>query len=124
MSTRTMLDRYQTSTAYLARILHRFSGLVLTIYVLVYIWQLGAVRRAGVDGFNATMAGYNTPFWKITHALVIALVALHALTGLRVLFVEAGIGLRIQKASFWLSFVLTIIIFVLLFIKIIGNLAA
>lgn len=124
MSTRTMLDRYQTSTAYLARILHRLSGLVLTIYVLVYIWQLGSVRRGGADSFNAMMANYNTPFWKITHALVIALVVLHALTGVRVLLVEAGLGLKFQKASFWLSFVLTVVIFVLLFIKIIGNLAA
>jgi len=130
VSTRTMLDRYQTSTSYLARILHRFSGFVLTVYVLVYIWQLGAVRRGGVagalnvDGFNATMASYNTPFWKITHALVIALVVLHSLTGLRVLLFEAGVGLKVQKASFWLSFVITVIIFVLLFIKIIGNLAA
>ncbi len=119
-----MLDRYQTGVGYLARILHRLSGMVVTIYMLVYIWELGSITRGGVASFDATMASYNTPFWKITHALVVALVVLHALTGLRVMLAESGIGLRVQKATFWLSVVITLTLFVLLFVKAIGTITA
>ena len=131
MSTRTILDRYQTSASYLARILLRFSGLLLTVYMLTYIWELSTVIRTSDEpagtaaaAFNTAMAAYNTTFWHITHAVVVALVVLHALAGLRVLSLEAGFGARFQRASFWLSLVLTVALFVLLFIKIIANLAA
>ena len=129
MSTRTILDRYRTSASYLARVLHRLSGLLLTIYVLVYIWELGSVVKWENDGpvrdtvsFDAAMASYNTPFWHITHALVIALIALHALTGLRVLMFEAGVGLKVQRASFWISLLLSTVLFILLFIKVMTKL--
>jgi succinate dehydrogenase / fumarate reductase, cytochrome b subunit len=124
VSSPTMLDRYQTSATYLARILHRLSGLILTVYVLAYIWELGSIVRGGEQVFNATMAGFNTGFWRLTHALVIALVVLHALTGLRVLLFEAGVGLKFQRASFWISLLLTLVLFVLLFIHIVSKLAA
>ncbi|HYF63372.1 MAG TPA: hypothetical protein VD886_11195 [Herpetosiphonaceae bacterium] len=129
MSTRTILDRYRTSASYLARILHRLSGLLLTLYVLVYILELGSVVKWGNESlirdtaaFDATMAGYNTTFWHITHALVIALLALHALTGLRVMLFEAGVGLKVQRASFWLSLLLSTVLFILLFIKVMTKL--
>ena len=129
MSTRTILDRYRTSASYLARVLHRLSGLLLTIYVLVYIWELGSVVKWENDAlardtaaFDAAMASYNTTFWQITHALVIALIALHALTGLRVLMFEAGVGLKIQRASFWISLLLSTVLFMLLFIKVMTKL--
>jgi succinate dehydrogenase / fumarate reductase, cytochrome b subunit len=131
VSTRTILDRYRTSASYLARVLHRLSGLLLTIYVLVYIWELGSVVKWDWEGgallrdtasFDAAMASYNTTFWHITHALVIALLALHALTGLRVLMFEAGVGLKIQRASFWISLLLSTVLFILLFIKVMTKL--
>lgn len=131
MSTRTILDRYRTSASYLARVLHRLSGLLLTIYVLVYIWELGSVVKwdwnegsllRDTASFDATMASFNTTFWHITHALVIALLALHALTGLRVLMFEAGVGLKIQRASFWISLLLSTVLFMLLFIKVMTKL--
>jgi succinate dehydrogenase / fumarate reductase cytochrome b subunit len=102
--------------------MHRLSGLLLTIYVLVYIWELSSVVRGGTASFDAAMASYNTTFWHITHALVIALVALHALTGLRVLMFEAGVGLKIQRTSFWISLLLSTVLFILLFIKVMTKL--
>lgn len=122
MSTRTILDRYRTSSSYFARILHRLSGLLLTIYVLVYIWELGSITRGNDQSFNDMMATYNTPFWYITHILVISLIALHTLTGLRVMLFELGIGLKVQRASFWFSLIITLTLFVLLFIKVITKL--
>ena len=124
MSTRTMLDRYQTGVGYLARILHRLSGLLLTIYMVVYLWELGSIVRSGVAGFDATMAAYHTTFWQITHVLVVALVVLHALGGLRVMLFESGVGMKAQKALFWLSLIVSIALFVVLFINVISKLAA
>lgn len=123
MTTRTMLDRYQTGVGYLARIVHRLSGLVITIYMLVYLWELGSVARSGAATFDATMAAYDTLFWKITHVVVVALFVLHALTGLRVLLFDAGVGLKAQKASFWLSIVLTVVLIMLLLVKVFTNMA-
>lgn len=124
MSTRTMLDRYQTGVGYLARIINRLSGLLITIYMLVYIWEMGWIVRSGVTSFDSTMSAYHTSFWMLTHVLVVTLVVLHALGGLRVMLFESGVGMKVQKALFWLSLVTSMALFVVLFIHMINRLTA
>lgn len=132
MSTRSINDRYQVSASYLARIIHRLSGIVLAIYMLVYIWEWSSIWtwmdnnsiQSNDAAFDATMLGYNTTFWHIAHALVVALVIMHALTGLRVMLIEGGIASqRFQRASFWLSVIITIVLFVMMFVKVISTIA-
>lgn len=124
MASRSMLDRYRTGVGHLAQILHRISGIVLALYLLIHIWDIGAVTRGGAQSFNEAMAIFDTPFWKIMDALLVAAVLFHAFNGIRILLFDAGVGLKYQRAMFWISLLLTLGIFIMVFVKVISNLAA
>lgn len=124
MSSRTMLDRYRTGVGHLAHILHRISGLALAGYLLIHIIDIGAVTRGGATSFNEAMAVFDTPFWKIMDALLVAAVLFHAFNGIRILMFDAGVGIKYQKSLFWISLMLTLAIFLMVFIKVVTNIAA
>lgn len=118
MSNRGMSDRYRTGVGMLAWILHRISGLALSAYLVIHIWDISAAYRGGARSFSEAMATFNTPFWKVMDALLVAAVVFHGLNGLRLLLFDAGVGLRIQRALFWGSLATTVAIFVLVIVKI------
>jgi succinate dehydrogenase / fumarate reductase, cytochrome b subunit len=123
VSTRTMIDRYRTGVGHLAHLLHRVSGLALSGYLLIHIWDIGAITRGGATSFDEAMAVFDTPFWKLMDALLVAAVLFHAFNGIRILLFDAGVGLKYQRAMFWVSLLLTLAIFMLVFVKAISNLA-
>ena len=108
---RTMSDRYQGGVGMLAWLLHRVSGLALSFYLLLHIWDLRAAQR-GAQAFDEAMATFQSPFWKVMDLLLLAAVLFHTLNGIRLLLFDAGQGLRYQRQLSWLAFGLTIAIFI------------
>ena len=113
----TFGDRYRGTVGMLAWGLHRVSGIILTIYMLFYIYSLRAAQQ-GAQSFNQMMQGYQTPFWRFMGLLLLLMLLFHTFTGIRVLLFDAGKGLGSQRALFWIAFVLSIAIF--LFSAVIG----
>jgi succinate dehydrogenase / fumarate reductase, cytochrome b subunit len=107
---RTLSDRYQGGVGMLAWLLHRISGLALSFYLLVHIWDLHAAQR-GAAAFDEAMATFRTPFWKVMDLLLLLAVLYHTLNGIRLLLFDSGVGIRHQRTFFWLAFVLTLAIF-------------
>ena len=108
---RTLSDRYQGGVGMLAWLLHRVSGLALSFYLLLHIWDLRAAQR-GAQAFDEAMATFQSPFWKVMDLLLLAAVLFHGLNGIRLLLFDAGQGLRYQRQLFWVAFGLTIAIFI------------
>ena len=102
-------------------LLHRVSGLVLSVYLLVHIWDLRAAQR-GAAAFDEAMATFQSPFWKVMDLLLLLAVLYHTLNGIRLLLFDSGIGLRHQRQLFWLAFGLTIAIFLFSFVMVMSNL--
>lgn len=100
-------DRYRGGIGMLAWILHRVSGLALSAYLLLHIYDLRAAQR-GAEAFTDALAVFQTPFWKVMDLLLVAAVLYHTLNGIRLLAFDAGWGLRNQRQLFWLAFGLTI----------------
>jgi succinate dehydrogenase / fumarate reductase, cytochrome b subunit len=117
VSSRTISDRYRAGAGMLAWILHRISGLALAGYLVIHIWDVSAAYRGGAQSFSEVMATFDTPFWKIMDTLLVAAVVFHTLNGIRILLFDKGIGLRFQRPLFWISFVITLAIFIMVFIK-------
>lgn len=107
---RTFADRYRGGVGMLAWVLHRLSGLALTAYLLLHIYDLRAAQK-GAASFTEALAVFQTPFWKAMDLLLVAAVAYHTLNGIRLLAFDAGWGLRNQRQLFWIAFVGTIVIF-------------
>ncbi len=107
---RTFTDRYQGGVGMLAWLLHRISGLALSAYLLLHIWDLRAAQR-GAQAFDEALVVFQTPFWKVMDLLLLAAVLFHTLNGIRLLLFDAGRGIRYQRQLFWVAFGLTIAIF-------------
>lgn len=102
-------------------LLHRVSGLVLSAYLLLHIWDLRSAQR-GAASFDQTLATFQSPFWKVMDLLLLLAVLFHSLNGIRLLLFDAGVGLRSQRQLFWLAFGLTIAIFIFSAVMVFSNL--
>jgi succinate dehydrogenase cytochrome b subunit len=99
----------RTGTA--AWLLQRLSGLFLTLYLIVHIFVIGTAVQ-GQDKFDDLLSTFdNTPF-LILDAGLVGVVAFHALNGVRLVLLDFGIGLRLQKLLFWLSFFGAVAVFI------------
>ncbi|MGA2285853.1 MAG: succinate dehydrogenase, cytochrome b556 subunit [Dehalococcoidia bacterium] len=99
----------RTGTA--AWALQRLSGLFLTLYLVAHLIVIGTVVR-GEGSFNNMLSNFEkTPFLVLDAGLV-GVVAFHGLNGLRLILMDFAVGLRFQKALFWLSFALAIGVFI------------
>ena len=102
-------------------VLHRVSGLALSAYLLLHIWNLRVAQR-GAAAFDEALAGLQSPFWKVMNLLVLLVALYHTLNGIRLLLFDAGTGLRHQRQLFWVAFVLTLAIFLFSSVMVISNL--
>lgn len=108
---RTFADRYRSTVGMLAWILHRLSGLLLTVYVLFHIYNLRAAQQSA-QSLTQVLQGAQTPFWRFMYLLLLLGLLFHTFNGIRLLAFDVGKGLSIQRQLFWVAFVLTIAIFV------------
>ncbi|GAC1535713.1 MAG: succinate dehydrogenase, cytochrome b556 subunit [Herpetosiphon sp.] len=108
----TMGDRYRGGSGMMAWLLHRVSGLLLTVYLLFHIYGLRAAQQGKV-AFDQALAANQTPFWKIMDLLLVLAVLYHTLNGVRVLLFDAGSvrAIRNQRALFWIALGVTIGLF-------------
>jgi succinate dehydrogenase / fumarate reductase, cytochrome b subunit len=76
------LDRY-------AYTLHRITGLGILAYFIMHIFVTGA-RLGGPEQWEARMAFFGKPIFKLGEFLVFLAFAFHAVNGIRLVLVELG----------------------------------
>lgn len=99
---------YKKHSGSWAWILHRITGLGLTVYILMHIIALMTLLK-GEAAFNEEMALFSTPIFLFFEWLLGALVMFHALNGIRIALVDLGNGARYHKQVLTFVFVLGII---------------
>jgi succinate dehydrogenase / fumarate reductase cytochrome b subunit len=90
-----------------AWILHKFTGWILVGYLFTHIAVLSTATQ-GAEMYTGTLEGLEALL--IVRFLEIGLLAVavfHILNGIRLLFVDLGLGLSAQDKSFYASVVLT-----------------
>jgi succinate dehydrogenase / fumarate reductase cytochrome b subunit len=90
-----------------AWILHKFTGWILVGYLFTHIAVLSTATQ-GAEMYTGTLQGLEELL--IVRFLEIGLLTVavfHILNGIRLLFVDLGIGLTAQDRSFYASLVLT-----------------
>ncbi|RMH59876.1 MAG: succinate dehydrogenase, cytochrome b556 subunit [Bacteroidetes bacterium] len=91
--------RYKIRTGMFAWMAHRLSGIAIVIYLILHVWGLKALTDR--DAFNALIAGYHAPIFKIGEFLLLAAVAYHAFNGLRIVLIDFLGWSPKQKRLFW-----------------------
>ena len=80
-----------------AFILHRLSGVALSLYLLLHVFDISLVMY-GPRAFNTFLAFYHQWPFRIGLILVIAGVVYHALNGLRIIIMDfTEWGVKIQR---------------------------
>ena len=90
-----------------AWIFHKFTGWVLIGYLFTHIAVL-STAISGETVYNATLQGLESLLLvRILEVGLLAVATFHILNGIRLLFVDLGVGLDAQDKSFYASLVLT-----------------
>ena len=91
---------YRWHTGSVAWILHRLSGVALTLYLVIHIWVIHHIGQ-GPEAFNAIMGKVQTPFFKLLEIGLLGTVLYHSFNGFRILLFDLGVGIKQQKQIFW-----------------------
>ncbi|QCJ46479.1 MULTISPECIES: succinate dehydrogenase, cytochrome b556 subunit [Haloprofundus] len=90
-----------------AWIFHKFTGWVLVGYLFTHIAVL-STALTGASAYTNTIQGLEAlAVVRILEVGLLAVAVFHILNGLRLLFVDLGVGLEAQDKSFYASLVLT-----------------
>jgi succinate dehydrogenase / fumarate reductase cytochrome b subunit len=88
--------------------LHRFTGLVLSFYLVMHLTVLGTGFWLGHDAYTGLIHGLESLFIvKLLEVGLFAAFVFHALNGIRIVMFDMTIGLDVQEQLFYLSIALS-----------------
>jgi len=91
-----------------AWILHKFSGWVLVGYLFTHIAVLSTATAADPATYTNTLQGLEELLIvRFLEVGLLAVAVFHILNGIRLLFVDLGVGLDVQDKSFYASVIFT-----------------
>ena len=96
----------------LAFMLHRLTGLGLVFYLFLHLAVLSKLG-GGPENWDSFLALVRSPLILVLDGILLLGVLFHGLNGLRLTLIGLNLGLRWQKASFWVILVLSIALAVL-----------
>jgi succinate dehydrogenase / fumarate reductase cytochrome b subunit len=94
-----IIFRYRWHTGSAAWIIHRVTGVALTFYLFVHLYILSNLRDP--ERFESLMGLMANPLVKVGEVGLLALVAAHAVNGVRLTAIDLGTPTRSHKAMFW-----------------------
>ena len=92
-------QRYRIRTGMFAWLMHRLTGVGLVVYLILHIWGLKSLTDAA--SFNALIAQYHAPIYKVGEFGLLVAVAYHAMNGLRIVLIDFLGWSPNQKKLFW-----------------------
>lgn len=90
-------DQFSGMTAH---IVQRATGVLLLVYLFLHVHTIRELRN-GPAAFNAALATFRSPMFKLLEIALLGVVILHALNGVRITFLDLGLGHSRQRRMFW-----------------------
>ena len=91
-------DQFSGMTAH---VVQRATGLLLLVYLFLHVRTVHELRN-GPAAFNAALATFRSPLFKLLEIALLGTVILHALNGVRITLIDLGIGHARQRRMFWI----------------------
>jgi len=86
--------RYRWHTGSTAWLIHRITGVLLTLYIFVHLYVLSHLKD--LDSYKKLLQLMENPLVKLSEIGLLALVLAHGLNGIRVTLLELGMPSRKQ----------------------------
>lgn len=90
--------------------MHRITGIGLVVYLVIHVWGLKSLSDP--ETFNALIAKYHSPLYKVGEFLLLIAVAYHAMNGLRIVLIDFLGWTPQHKKLFWTLGAVTAVIIV------------
>jgi succinate dehydrogenase / fumarate reductase cytochrome b subunit len=97
-----------------AWVIQRITGLYLVFFLLTHITAI-AQANFGITSAAASMFDVlRNPFWAGGTATIIfdfvalAIIAFHGLNGIRIVFLDLGLGVRRHTLAFWFTMIIAV----------------
>lgn len=91
------------STGFISFFLRRLTGVALVLYLFTHMWVIGSAIN-GPAAFDARLATFQTPMFKLAEIALLAAVVYHAFDGLRLLLVNWFKITDYRKSLFYAAF--------------------
>jgi succinate dehydrogenase / fumarate reductase cytochrome b subunit len=100
-----------------AWIIQRVSGVYLVFFLLTHVAAIAQASFGITKGFQAQVFDVlRNPFWAgdftslVFDSIALGIIAFHGLNGVRIVFLDLGIGVQKHRVTFWLSMLVAIAI--------------
>ncbi len=98
--------RYRLHTGTVAWLMHRITGILLTLFLMVHIFGSGGLPFLSSSTRSIDVMGY-----PLTGICILFLAVFHGINGIRLMGIDAGIPARRQGALFLAAVILSGIVF-------------
>ncbi len=92
--------------------LHRLTGLVLFVYLLMHLSYLTSLRL-GREVYESLIATTVSPAFLPFDILLLLATIFHGINGIRVVLNEFGIGYEVRKAMLYATYLITAILWII-----------
>jgi succinate dehydrogenase / fumarate reductase, cytochrome b subunit len=104
--------RYRGQTGQWAHVLHRLTGIGIITFLLLHIVDT-AVLGWGPDAYDALANFWHQPLFRIGQVGLLGVLLFHSINGIRILLIDfTDWGALNQERLFWVSLVLTLVLFI------------
>lgn len=94
--------RYRLQTGSFAWLIHRVTGISLTLYIFLHLYVLSHLKDP--LKYASLIEVMKNPLVKLSEAGLLGLVIGHAFNGFRLTLIDLGVSTRLQKKLFWGGF--------------------
>ena len=98
LATRKYRWRYSGMVAF---VIQRVTGVALLAYLFLHVLTINKLRNPAE--FDAAIAQFRSPLFKLAEVGLLGVVILHALNGVRLTLIDMGVGVTAtrQRQMFW-----------------------
>lgn len=96
--------RYALQTGSVAWLIHRITGVLLTLYLFVHLYVLSHLKDPAA--YMAITSLMKHPLVRLSEVGLLALVVVHAANGTRLVLLDLGVPTAFQKKLFWAAVII------------------
>jgi succinate dehydrogenase / fumarate reductase cytochrome b subunit len=98
--------RYRWQTGAMAWLIHRITGAVVGLYLLLHILGQFGMKYGGLESLRNLISA------KVVVIVLLACLIYHTLNGVRELVIDFGNGALYHKKLFWVMMIIGLVIYV------------
>ncbi|MCK4412995.1 MAG: succinate dehydrogenase, cytochrome b556 subunit [Candidatus Eisenbacteria sp.] len=103
--------RYRWHAGYVAWLLNRITGILITFYLVMHIWVIHHLAH-GPEQYKQVMDFLSSKLFVFFELGIIGVVLYHMMNGIRIVLVDFGNSVTNHKTIFWVLMAIGVVLYV------------